>query len=162
MKKNFFKRYLFSALAIASASLILSACDKNNDDDNNDNNKSYTISGNASGSQETPAVTTSATGTLTGTYNARTNTLTYNISWNGLSGVASAAHFHGPATAGVAADVLVPITITTNGITGNATGTVTIVDSVENALLDGKVYYNVHTAAHPLGEIRGQVTATAN
>lgn len=162
MKINFFRKTLFSALAIASTALIITACDKDDDDDNNDNNKTYTISGNASGDQETPAVTTNATGSLSGTYNAGTNELTYSINWTGLSGTASAAHFHGPAAAGVAADVLVPITITMDAATGTAAGTVIIVDSVENALLDGKVYYNIHTVAHPLGEIRGQVATSSN
>jgi hypothetical protein len=162
MKINFFRKTLFSALAIAGTALIITSCDKDDDDDDDDNNKTYTISGNASGAQEVPAVTTTATGALSGTYNARTNTLDYNISWTGLSGVASAAHFHGPAAAGVSADVLVPITITTNGVAGTATGSVVIVDSVENALLDGKVYYNIHTVAHPLGEIRGQVATSSN
>ena len=163
MKNNFFKRCFFSILTIIAASLLLTACNKNDYNGNNNNNdKMYTVSGNASGAQETPAVTTTATGTLTGTYNAGTNTLNYNINWTGLTGVASAVHFHGPADAGVKADVLVPITITTNGVSGNATGSVVVVDSVENALLAGKVYYNVHTATNIDGEIRGQVTTTAN
>jgi hypothetical protein len=162
MKINFFRKTLFSSLTIASAALIITSCDKDDDDDNNDNNKTYTISGNATGAQETPAVTTTAAGTLTGTYNAGTNTLTYNISWTGLSGVVTVAHFHGPAAVGVAADPLLPITVTTNGATGNTSGSVVVADSVETALLDGKVYYNLHTAAHPLGEIRGQVATSAN
>jgi len=162
MKSNFFRKTLFSALTIASAALIMTSCDKNDDDDNNDNNKTYTISGSATGAQETPAVTTTATSTLTGNYNAGTNTLTYNINWTGLSGVVSVAHFHGPAAVGVAADPLLPIAITTNGATGSTSGSVVVADSVETALLDGKVYYNLHTAAHPTGEIRGQVAASSN
>jgi hypothetical protein len=159
MKNKFLNWCAWSVLTIASASFVLTSCDKD-DDDFNDSDKTYTISGDASGAQEVPAVTTTATGSLNGTYNAKTNTLNYNISWTGLSGTASAAHFHGPANAGVSADVLVPITITTNGVAGNATGSVVIVDSVETALLSGKVYYNIHTVAHPLGEIRGQISTS--
>src|SRR5262245_45000199 len=134
MKINFFRKTLLSALTIASASFIISSCDKNDDDDNNDNNKTYTVSSSATGAQETPAVTTTATSTLTGTYNAGTNTLTYNINWTGLSGAVTVAHFHGPADVGVAADPLLPIAITTNGITGSTSGAVVVADSVETAL----------------------------
>jgi hypothetical protein len=154
------KKYSVSLLALCTAALMLTACDKDDDDD--DDRKTYTISGTASGAQEVPAVTTNATGTITGTYNAKENKLNYTINWSGLSGVASAAHFHGPAAAGISAGVLVPVDITTNGTTGTASGTVTVVDSIENALLDGKVYYNIHTVAHPTGEIRGQVSTTVN
>lgn len=161
MKSIFFlKKYFISAMMICSAAVLLTACDKDDDDDND--NRTYTLSGNASGSQEVPAVTTNATGSLTGTYNSSSNTLNYTINWTGLSGVASAAHFHGPALAGVNADVLVPITISTNGVDGSATGSVVLVDSVETALLDGRVYYNIHTVANPTGEIRGQVSTTRN
>lgn len=162
MKNIFLKKYLFSSIAVASVSLLLTACDKEESDENGNDNKTYTLSGSASGAQEVPAVTTSASGTLNGSYNSGTNTLSYNITWTGLSGVASAAHFHGPAEAGVSADVLVPITVTTPDINGSAIGSVVVTDSVESALLAGKVYYNVHTAANPTGEIRGQVLTNAN
>jgi len=161
MNSNFFRKTLFSALTIGAAALIISSCDKEDDNDNN-NNKTYTVSASATGAQETPAITTSATSTLTGNYNAGTNTLTYNINWTGLSGVVTVAHFHGPAAVGVAADPLLPITINTNGATGSTSGSVVVADSVETALLDGKIYYNLHTAAHPTGEVRGQLATVKN
>jgi hypothetical protein len=161
MKSNFFlKGYFLPAIAIFSSVLLVTACDKDDDDD--DSQKTYTLSGSASGAQEVPAVTTDATGTLSGSYNTSSNTLNYTINWTGLSGIAAAAHFHGPAATGVNADVLLPLTITVNAMDGTATGTVTIADSVETALLDGKVYYNIHTAANPDGEIRGQVLTSPN
>jgi len=156
MKIKLFSRGMVVALC-ASASLFFVACDK---DDNDDNDDMYTVSGNATGAQETPAVTTSATGTLTGTYNARTNQLQYTISWNGLSGDVSVAHFHGPALAGVAAPPIIDLTVTTNGTTGNIVGTTTLADSTETHLLNGRLYYNLHTLANPNGEIRGQVSTS--
>jgi hypothetical protein len=161
MKNFFLKRHFLSLLTIGSAALIMTACDKD-DDDEDDNAKTYAISGTASGAQEVPAVTTNATGSIAGTYNAGNNTLNYTINWSGLSGTASAAHLHGPADAGVNADVLVPLTVTSNTMDGTASGTVTVTDDVEDALLDGKVYYNVHTVANPNGEIRGQISTTVN
>ena len=122
----------------------------------------YTVSGNASGGQEVPAVTTTATGTLSGSYNATRNMLTYNISWTGLSGVITAAHFHGPAMSGASAGPIHDITIGTNGITGSTSGTITIADSTEAHLLAGRLYFNLHTALNVNGEIRGQVAATPN
>lgn len=159
MKTFRFFRTTMALLAVSAAS-VLTSCDK--DDDDIDDDQTYTISGNASGGQETPAVTTSATGTLTGSYNARTNMLTYNITWTGLSGNVSAAHFHGPALVGVSANPIHDISITTNGISGSASSSITLHDSTETHLLNGRLYYNLHTVLHPGGEIRGQVTASPN
>lgn len=158
----FFRKHLFAFLAIFSGALLLTltACDKDDDDDMND--QTYEISGDASGAQEVPAVTSSATGTITGTYNANTNTLNYNISWTGLSGIASNVHFHGPAAAGVGAGVLVPVTISANGTDGNAAASVVVDDAFETALLSGNIYYNIHTVANVDGEIRGQVATTSH
>jgi hypothetical protein len=154
---NYRSRFLSSLAAIAIAgSLFVTACDKDDDDD--DNNKSvYSLSGNASGAQEVPAVTTSATGTITGSYNKQSKQLTYTINWTGLSGDVTVAHFHGPADPGESAGPLQDIAITTNGASGSTSGTVTASDALHDALLDGEVYYNLHTAAYPDGEIRGQV-----
>lgn len=120
----------------------------------------YTISGNANGAQEVPAAVNNATGTITGSYNDVTNIITYSITWTGLSGTANAAHFHGPAMAGVSASVVIPFTITNNAATGNLSGTATLTEPQEVDMLAGLWYYNVHTTAKPGGEIRGQVTAT--
>ena len=155
---NFFKTTM--AVTALSVACIFTSCDK--DDDDIDNDKVYTISGAASGSQEVPAVTTAAAGTLTGSYDARTNMLTYSIAWTGLSGNVSVAHFHGPALAGVSANPIHDISIVTNGISGSTNGSITLADSTESHLLNGRLYYNLHTVMHPGGEIRGQVTASPN
>jgi hypothetical protein len=160
MKKiNLFRMLSLSAI-IATTMLVFVACEKEDDDDMDDP-QTYSLSGNASGSQEVPAVTTSATGSLSGSYNSATNTLNYNITWTGLSNVVSGIHFHGPALVGAEAGVIHGLTITTNGVAGTSTGSLIIADSTESHLLAGKLYYNIHTALNPDGEIRGQVTATA-
>ena len=145
-------------LALAGT-MVISSCDKDDDDIKTPKNK-YTLSGNASGDQEVPAVTTSAAATLTGTYDKESRELTYTINWTGLSGDVTAAHFHGPAAAGETASPLQDITIGTNGMDGSASATISASDALNSALLDGKVYYNLHTAANPDGEIRGHVTLT--
>jgi hypothetical protein len=145
------------ATTLITSSVFIS-CD--NDDDIINNNEMYTLSGNATGSQEIPSNASTGTATLTGTYNKSTNSLSYTINWTGMTNVVTAAHFHGPASTTETAGPLVTITLGTNGINGSASATVTVTDAVESAILDGKVYYNLHTALYPDGEIRGQVTAT--
>ena len=70
-------------------------------------------------------------------------------------------HFHGPADPGTPANVAVPITGFGTDISGSYDGSATLTDAQEAELLAGKWYYNVHTDAHPAGEVRGQIAATA-
>ena len=115
-----------------------------------------------SGAQETPAVTTSATGSIDAEYNRLTRILSYKITFSGLSGNATAAHIHGLAEAGVPASVVQ----TFNGFPAAAAGTYSgtlLVDGVkikEEDILAGRYYANIHTAAKPAGEIRGQLILT--
>lgn len=132
----------------------MQSCKKDKDE------QEYNLSGTASGAQEVPAVTTTGTGTLTGEYDGDDNKLEYKIEWQNLSGTVTQAHIHGPALPGVNGGVLIPLTIVTNGISGKLEGEVSLPDSVENFLLQGKLYYNLHTTLNPSGEIRGQVSAT--
>lgn len=151
-------RKVFSIIPIALSLLLfsLAACDKDDDDDDK---VAYTLSATADGAQEVPAVTTNGTGSLTGSYNKNSNLLTYTVSWEGLSGAATAMHFHGPAASGVAAGVALPITGFTPGVSGSYSGSATINETQEAELLDGKWYVNVHTELNGGGEIRGQVKA---
>jgi hypothetical protein len=106
------------------------------------------------GGEEVPPVTTSATGTLTATYDAASKQLRWQGNVSGLSGNATAAHFHGPAEPGKNAGVLVPAP----GVTSGAfQGTATLTDAQAQALTSGQTYFNVHTQANPGGEVRGQV-----
>jgi len=146
------------ATSLVTCSLLV-ACDKN-DDDVNDNDNMYTLSGSAAGSKEIPTNATTGTATLSGSYNKATNAFTYTITWAGLTGNVSVAHFHAPATATETASPMLDITIGTNGTSGTVSSTATVTDAFENALLDGKIYYNLHTVAYPNGEIRSQVTAS--
>ena len=158
MKTRLFSKGLLVAL-FASTSLFFVSCDKDDDDDDD---VMFELSGNASGSQEVPAVNTTATGTLTGTYNRNTNMMTYTINWSGLSGNVSVAHFHGPAEPGESAGPLIDIVVTTNGISGTVSSSATLTETQESYLLDGKLYYNLHTVLNPNGEIRGQVVVDSD
>ncbi|MBI2929822.1 MAG: CHRD domain-containing protein [Verrucomicrobia bacterium] len=87
--------------------------------------------------------------------------LSFNINYQGLSGPASAAHIHGPATdAGTAAPLinLQNFAVGGFGSSGSIVGAVTLDNRQLSALVDGLAYANIHTAANPGGEVRGQVT----
>src|SRR5580704_10135629 len=53
-----------------------------------------------SGAQQVPPVETSGKGSADLTYDPATRALTWNVTYSGLSGPATMAHFHGPAAAG--------------------------------------------------------------
>lgn len=149
---------LCASLLLMSFVFMSGNCDK---DDNNADPNVYNLAGNGNAAQENnPANTSTGTGTLTGTYNKSTNKLVYNIAWTGLTGTAAALHFHGPALAGANAGIAQGLTITNSAASGGATGEVTITEPQEADLLAGRWYWNVHTAAYPAGEVRGQVAAT--
>jgi CHRD domain len=107
------------------------------------------------GASEVPANTSAGKGAADIDYDAASKKLTWKLTYSGLSGPATAAHFHGPAEAGKNATVAVPIT---NATSSPAEGSATLTDAQAADLLAGKYYVNVHTAANPGGEIRGQVT----
>ena len=107
------------------------------------------------GKSEVPANTSAGTGTADLDYDNASKKLSWKITYSGLSGPATAAHFHGPAAAGANGGVAVAIPgAGTSPVEGNAT----LTDAQAADLMAGKYYINVHTAANPGGEIRGQVT----
>ena len=105
------------------------------------------------GAFESPPTTSRAVGTVVATVYPSTRAMTYTINYQGLTGPASAAHFHGPAAPGANAGVLVPVTVAPNPITGG----VILTPEQFDALQAGTVYFNMHTAAFPNGEMRGQL-----
>lgn len=138
-------------------------------------NKRY--AGILTGAKEKPTATTStATGQVLVEVNA-SGTLSYSVTWTGLTGTVTGAHFHGPADSLTAAGVVINFqalptgssnqTITT-GTSGAASGNVNVSagfavatnvtgDSITKWLDEGKLYVNVHTAANGAGEIRAQL-----
>lgn len=106
------------------------------------------------GTHAVPPVSTPGTGqadfTLIG------NRLYWTISWMNLSSAATAAHIHGPAEVGESAGVLVPLP-GVEAAAGMANGTESLAPDALEAFLRGRTYVNLHTQAHPSGEIRGQI-----
>jgi hypothetical protein len=153
------RKYLFQTLVVLFAATIWVGCDK---DDDNETTNTYKISGTANGSQEVPAVSTPGAGTVSGTYNKQTKMLDYTVTWSNVSDTPTMMHFHGPADPGANAGVMIPITDFTQDISGSKPGMATLTPAQDSALLAGKMYYNLHTPLHPGGEIRAQITATAD
>ena len=94
------------------------------------------------------------TGNADVTYDTTTKMITWRVTFDNLTGPATAAHFHGPAAPGANAGVALLIG---NNPTSPATGSATLDDAKAADLMAGRWYVNVHTAANRGGEIRGQV-----
>jgi hypothetical protein len=108
-----------------------------------------------SGKNQNPAVAGNGTGMLTASLDTKTKVLKWELRFWGLSGPATAAHFHGPADAKKNAGVAVPIAKA--GDVGPHMGQATLTDAQVKDLTAGMWYVNVHTAKNAPGEIRGQV-----
>ncbi len=105
------------------------------------------------GASEVPPVSGSGNGSVDVTYDTATKKLTWKGTYSGLTGPAAAAHFHGPAEAGKNAGVAVAAPAPASPFEGSAT----LNDTQAADLTAGRYYFNIHTAANPGGEIRGQV-----
>ena len=119
------------------------------------------------GTQE-GGVTTTATGTGSFDLSGDFTQLHYIISYQGLSGALTAAHFH-MGLPGIAGPVVKPIASSAKPASSTVSGTWSTSDATNpltpafvDSLLAGKIYVNFHTSANPGGEIRGQLNlATA-
>lgn len=120
---------------------------------------------NMSGAQETPS--NGVLGTGTATFNIIDTKLHYLVRVSRLSGAPTAAHIHvgavgvagppvytfvlksGAGMNGAIAEGMFDLTTAASaGVSG---------DSLKVLLANGNAYVNVHTAAHPGGEVRGQI-----
>jgi len=118
------------------------------------------------GAQENPAVATAATGKGLVVISADAGTVTYLVTYTGLSGSANAAHIHTGAV-GSNGGVILPLAAGPSPMVGtltatnfSASGAVTTFAEAITAIRAGTTYFNVHTTAHPGGEIRGQIGVT--
>ena len=113
--------------------------------------ETMTFKADMKGSSEVPPADSAATGSADVTLDTATKKLSWTVTSTGLSGEATAAHFHGPADPGVNADPAVDISAAV------AKGSADISDQQIADLEAGKWYINIHTSKFPDGEIRGQV-----
>ncbi|MGZ3275089.1 MAG: CHRD domain-containing protein [Phenylobacterium sp.] len=106
------------------------------------------------GKDEVPANASAGTGQVTAELETTERTLAYRATYQGLSGPATMAHFHGPAAAGANAP---PVVVVGDNAKLPIGGSVRLTEQEMEDLLAGKWYFNVHTAANPGGEVRGQL-----
>jgi hypothetical protein len=90
--------------------------------------------------------------------NQTTGAVTVTGSFTGLTGAATAAHIHGLATPPAAAAVLLTLTPTA-ATDGTLMGSGTLNPTDVTGMIAGMTYLNIHTAANPAGEIRGDINA---
>jgi len=131
--------------------LAVGACKK--DEDTTDPNKvNFTAAIN--GNSEVPANASTASGTFTGSLDKTTRILSYKVEYTGLTPTAGHLHRGAPGVNGPVVVGFDATAVKTSPVQGTATLRQTFADS----LMAGQVYVNLHTAAFPGGEIRGNIS----
>ena len=115
--------------------------------------ETITLKAELKGSNEVPPNSSAGSGTAQATLDTQTKVLTWTITYKDLSGPAVAAHFHGPSEPGKNAGIVLPFKSAQSPIEGTAV----LSDAQVADLVAGKWYANIHTAANPGGELRGQM-----
>ncbi len=105
------------------------------------------------GAAEVPATATAGQGDLVAQVDTDTRVFRYKATFSGLTGEPTGAHFHGPARPGEDAPTVVMVSDPSSPISGEAVLTGAQISDLRKGLW----YFNVHTAANPGGEIRGQL-----
>lgn len=142
MRKNYFRAGLAGLSLAGLASMALPAVAEK-----------LSFKADLKAASEVPPNTSKGTGAAAATYDTVSKKLDWNVTFAGLTGAATGAHFHGPADPAKNAGVAVAIP----GTASPMAGTATLTDAQATDLMAGKWYVNVHTAANKDGEIRGQV-----
>ena len=118
-----------------------------------------TFTANLDASRQVPANTSTATGFGKVVLDVVADIMTVDLSWQGLTGPALAAHIHGPGAAGTNAAILFPFMNVPEVVSGSMPEQMISITPSQIADLEAGLYYmNIHTAMFPLGEIRGQLT----
>lgn len=102
---------------------------------------------------EVPPNDSPAAGSAEVSVDTEAKTVAWTVKIDGLTGDATAAHIHGPASATENAPPVIDMSSAI--MTGNAP----ITDTQIEELKAGKYYLNIHTAKFPDGEVRGQLAA---
>lgn len=119
---------------------------------------SNAFASNLTGAEEVPPVAASATGTGVAVVDPSTMQMKATIVTAGIT--ATAAHIH-VAPRGQSGPIVFPLAETSGG-SGIWTTQATLTTTQMNDLRAGNYYFNVHSAAFPNGEIRGQILQGAS
>ncbi len=147
----------FSALAGSAivAAIALSACESTPLMTGSPP-KSHELSAAATAAKEVPPKSGNGQAFAFVNFNEGTRALTWKVYYTGLTGPATAAHFHGPADRDGNAGVAINL-VASGAPASPITGSATLTPAQAADLMAWKWYLNIHTAANPSGEIRGQV-----
>ncbi|MBE0630059.1 MAG: CHRD domain-containing protein, partial [Burkholderia vietnamiensis] len=99
------------------------------------------LSANLQPSSEVPPTATKGAGAVDATYDTATHLLRWTVTYENLTGPATAAHFHGPAPVGQNAGVQVPIP--KDELASPIKGSKELTDAQVAELTSGKWYFNV-------------------
>jgi hypothetical protein len=149
MKKVKKLRYLQSGILVVLTGLLftVSSCD----DDDDKGSDEVVFRATLNGANEVPPNTSTGTGDATLTFNENTNTFTIVVNYGGVDAIGG--HIHKGSTT-EAGGVVFPF----DQLTSPINYTSPPLDSAQRADLFDEMYYvNIHSAAYPAGEIRGQL-----
>ena len=107
------------------------------------------------GANEVPPNASTGSGSVDAVFNKDTNLLRWKVNFSGMTGAPTLGHFHGPAAVGANAGISLGWA---NPVTNGMQGSATLTPAQAADLLAGRWYANIHSAAHPGGELRGQMT----
>jgi len=144
-----FLRALWQALAGIAIALAMLGCSTMDPDAH-----MAAFSSQMTGLNQVPPVATAATGQLYAALDKNTLLLRWKLTFSGLSGPATAGHFHAPAVVGANANSTLAIK---GPIKSPMEGRATLSAAQAADLLTGRWYVSLQTKAHPGGEIRGQL-----
>jgi hypothetical protein len=116
-------------------------------------------SANLTGAQENPPTTSTATGRGAVIVNPTTREITGGITFSGLTPTAGGHHIHQAPSGNPTGNgsVIIGLVLAPGGGVATVPAATVLSEAQYAALLAGELYFNVHTAANPGGEIRGQI-----
>ena len=116
-----------------------------------------------SGTQESPPNASTASGRGAVVVNPATREITGGVTFSGVTPSTGGHHIHqAPSgTPTLNGPVIIPLTLAPGGggVATVPTGTV-LTEAQYTAFLAGELYFNIHSAANPGGEIRGQINVS--
>ncbi|MBF9238097.1 CHRD domain-containing protein [Hymenobacter sp. BT683] len=137
----------YASLLLASFGLFTACSDK---EEATPMSTMTELTATVNGAQQVPANASTANGTFAGIYTSSNKQLVYTVTYQGMTPTIAHIHTGAPGTSG---SVAIPF----QNLTSPITGTVTLTAEQADNLLSNRMYVNLHSAAFPSGEIRGDI-----